>query len=139
MYRYQSLTWVWTLVHVFYLKANQDIYIPWRICWKFALPVHPVDPFLTEYPSWQWQMKEPLVFSHSPNMQMLEFKSHSFTSVSAHKFNISWTLLPFYCILCLFGILPFRWKYQKHGPLLQHVAFINLHHNIFQLFHSVFF
>ena len=44
------------------------------------LPVHPVVPFFTEYPSWQWQMKDPLVFSHSPNMQMLEVKSHSFTS-----------------------------------------------------------
>lgn len=130
MHRLQSLTCLWTLRHLFYLKVKQDMCTPRYICWKFALPVHPVVPFLTEYPSWQWQMKEPLVFSHSPNIQMLEFKSHSFTSVSTHKIIISGTLLSFNSILCVFGILSFRWKYQKHGVLLWHVTFINLHHNI---------
>lgn len=81
---------------------------PWQMWWKFTLPVHPVVPFLTEYPSWQWQMKEPLVFSHSPNIQMLEFKSHSFTSVSTHKFIISWMLLS---INSIFSLLEyFQWS-----------------------------
>lgn len=44
------------------------------------VPVQPVDPFLTKYPIWQWQMKEPLVFSQSPWRQMFGFRSHSFTS-----------------------------------------------------------
>lgn len=138
-YRYQSLNCVWTLVHLLYLKANQHMCTSWHICWKSALPVHPVVPFLTEYPSWQWQMKEPLVFSHSPNIQMLEFKSHSFTSVSVYKFIISWTWLSFNSILCLCGILSISWKYQKYGQPLKHVTFIKLHCYIFQPFHSVFF
>lgn len=122
IYRYQSPSCVWTLVHLFYLEANQYM---WHIHWKSDLPVHPVVPFLTEYPTWQWQMKEPLVFSHSPNMQMLEFKSHSFTSIGEYKLIVSWTLLSF------LNTLFFRWKY------LLYEAFIFLNHNIFQLFHPI--